>query len=298
MKRLFLALAVVIVASSALVKAGNTKIMNSGDTTVIIENGDTTQISGLPMIGNIIKNALDDSLFYDNQTTSVTSSDTDDDWQYRSQANMREMIQNIVSYIVVGSVFIVMLALLFYYLHRRAKYRMIEKAIENNYPLPGDIMQGDNRTFMPQNNAPMRPNDPMQPDQPNQPGFAQGRETGEQNFSQLSGNMVKLTFSEISPYLNWRAFKRSFTLGITGLAFMGFFTFAHALPLVAFFSILLFMGIANAFVAYQEQKRIITMQFMKQREQQHAVATPQPAQATPSQDDQQQPPVFNPDNSH
>lgn len=294
MKKIFLTLAIALLTFSIQVKADNTKIMNNGDTTVIIDNGDTTQISGLPMIGNIIKKALDDTVSSSNpafveENDHEYNSSKDDEWFYRNQEGMHNMVENIVQYIVVGCVFIILLALLFYFLHRRAKYRMIEKAIENNYPLPDGVL-GNARICAPQANRYAQPDGNIQP---NQPDAAQNVQIPPQPFRTDIPNM---TFNEISPYLNWRAFKKSFTMIVTGLVFMLLFWTVGATPLIAIFSIVLIIGLANGFVTYQEQKRLIVQQVMQQSRP--ATAPQQPAAPQQPQDNQQQPPVFTPEDNN
>lgn len=294
MKKIFLTLAIALLTFSIQVKADNTKIMSNGDTTVIIDNGDTTQISGLPMIGNIIKKALDYTVSSSNpafveENDHEYNSPKDDEWFYRNQEGMHNMVENIVQYIVVGCVFIILLALLFYFLHRRAKYRMIEKAIENNYPLPDGVL-GNARICAPQANRYAQPDGNIQP---NQPDADQNVQIPPQPFRTDIPNM---TFNEISPYLNWRAFKKSFTMIVTGLVFMLLFWTVDTTPLIAIFSIVLIIGLANGFVTYQEQKRLIVQQVMQQSRP--ATAPQQPAAPQQPQDNQQQPPVFTPEDNN
>ena len=141
-----------LLTASAVTPAWSSKtsVSMKGDTTTVIEDGDTTRVVGGINIGKIIERALGDTLVSTADSAEDTEGAADDAAAYDNreanmrarQAMMQEMVQNIVTCTVVGVIFIIFFSLLFYYLHRKAKYRMMEKAIENNYPLPGTPMMG------------------------------------------------------------------------------------------------------------------------------------------------------------
>ncbi len=182
---------------------------------------------------------------------------------------MQEMVQNIVTCTVVGVIFIIFFSLLFYYLHRKAKYRMMEKAIENNYPLPGTPMMG--------RQAPVQSQPVAQPQSQSQPQPAAPQPP-------VAG-LANLGFNNVQPYLDWRSFHRSFMLIAVGVALMLFFAAAGSIEMVALMSILVLIGAAQALINYQQQKQVIARQLWQQQHGQQPAAQPQ------------QPPVFKPHNN-
>lgn len=148
---------------------------------------------------------------------------------------------------------VVFLSLLFYLLHRRAKYRVIEKAIENNYPLPPSLggtptyKQAPQRPDAWRNYAPQQQPQPQpqpQPQaqpQPQQPPYQQGMN------APMQPNM---------PYrVNYMAYKKSFVLVCVGFMMAMFFDSAGASPMVFLSMIVVLLGLGKGFVIYKEQKQ-------------------------------------------
>ncbi|MCI5981168.1 MAG: hypothetical protein MRZ38_09850 [Muribaculaceae bacterium] len=270
-----------LLSASAVTPAWSSKtsVSMKGDTTTVIEDGDTTRVVGGINIGKIIERALGDTLVSTADSAEDVEGADDDAAAYDNreanmrarQAMMQEMVQNIVTCTVVGVIFIIFFSLLFYYLHRKAKYRMMEKAIENNYPLPGTPMMGRQAPVQSQPVAQPQSQSQSQPQSaPPQPPVA---------------GLANLGFNNVQPYLDWRSFHRSFMLIAVGVALMLFFAAAGSIEMVALMSILVLIGAAQALINYQQQKQVIARQLWQQQHGQQPVAQPQ------------QPPVFKPHNN-
>ena len=281
MKKIFISLLMALMGCT-VVQADNTSITSKGDTMMVVEDGDTTRIVGsVAKIVNGITHALDDTVMSSAVGAAEDWSDQDEAEFRRDrmeqQRTMRGMVENVVTYIAGACVGICFISLLFYYLHRRAKYRMMEKAIENNYPLPG---------------TPLPSSSCQQPGTSQQPPVYVS-----QNDQPLSSNPlplpahVSLDFSSIKSQLNWNAFSKSFILMAVGIALMLFFLFAGSLEMMALMSILPLIGLAKAFTIYQDQKRWIAQQ---RWQAQQPVGSQQAPPQQPAATDQ--PPVFNKDN--
>ncbi len=131
----------------------NHDITVHGDTLEVISGADTVNVTVASDIANKIKGLLDDTVINNTEGTQLATivsnaiqhQQEEDAWQLRMlkkyEREMRQM--HVVEEILVGvaTVFIIIVALclFFYYLNRRQKYRIIEKAIENNYELPPSI---------------------------------------------------------------------------------------------------------------------------------------------------------------
>lgn len=270
-----------LLSASAVTPAWSSKtsVSMKGDTTTVIEDGDTTRVVGGINIGKIIERALGDTLVSTADSAEDVEGADDDAAAYDNreanmrarQAMMQEMVQNIVTCTVVGVIFIIFFSLLFYYLHRKAKYRMMEKAIENNYPLPGTPMMGRQAPVQSQPVAQPQSQSQSQPQSaPPQPPVA---------------GLANLGFNNVQPYLDWRSFHRSFMLIAVGVALMLFFAAAGSIEMVALMSILVLIGAAQALINYQQQKQVVARQLWQQQHGQQPAAQPQ------------QPPVFKPHNN-
>lgn len=272
-----------LLSASAVTPAWSSKtsVSMKGDTTTVIEDGDTTRVVGGINIGKIIERALGDTLVSTADSAEDVEGADDDAAAYDNretnmrarQAMMQEMVQNIVTCTVVGVIFIIFFSLLFYYLHRKAKYRMMEKAIENNYPLPGTPMMG--------RQAPVQSQPVAQPQSQSQ---SQSQPQSAPPQPPVAG-LANLGFNNVQPYLDWRSFHRSFMLIAVGVALMLFFAAAGSIEMVALMSILVLIGAAQALINYQQQKQVIARQLWQQQHGQQPAAQPQ------------QPPVFKPHNN-
>ena len=292
MKKILLIL-VLTLAAALPSQARKANINRSGDTTTIVMNGDTVRVTD-GEVKKTISKAINDTLW------SETAKAADDDETYNymaldNDARLKEvsMWSSTVKQISISMCFCIMvvvfLSLLFYLLHRRAKYRVIEKAIENNYPLPPSLggtptyKQAPQRPDAWRNYAPQQQPQPQpqpQPQaqaqpQPQQPPYQQGMN------APMQPNM---------PYrVNYMAYKKSFVLVTVGLMAAMFFESAGASPMVCLSMIVVLLGLGKGFVIYKEQKQDQDYwQWQMQQQQQQQV----PQQ--PQQNAEQQPPVFTP----
>lgn len=291
MKKILLIL-VLTLAAALPSQARKANINRSGDTTTIVMNGDTVRVTDSEVKKTISK-AINDTLW------SETAKTADDDETYNymaldNDARLKEvnMWSSTVKQISISMCFCIMvvvfLSLLFYLLHRRAKYRVIEKAIENNYPLPPSLggtityKQAPQRPDAWRNYAPQQQPQPQaqaQPQpQPQQPPYQQGMN------APMQPNM---------PYrVNYMAYKKSFVLVTVGLMAAMFFESAGASPMVCLSMIIVLLGLGKGFVIYKEQKQ--DQDYWRWQMQQQQQVPQQQVPQQPQQNAEQQPPVFTP----
>lgn len=286
MKKILLIL-VLTLAAALPSQARKANINRSGDTTTIVMNGDTVRVTD-GEVKKTISKAINDTLWSEKAETA----DDDETYNYMAldnDARLKEasMWSSTVKQISISMCFCIMvvvfLSLLFYLLHRRAKYRVIEKAIENNYPLPPSL--GGTPTYK---QAPQRPDawrnyapqqqpqpQPQAQPQPQQSPYKQGMN------APMQPNM---------PYrVNYMAYKKSFVLVCVGFMMAMFFDSAGASPMVFLSMIVVLLGLGKGFVIYKEQKQ--DQDYWRwQMQQQQQQQVPQ----QPQQNAEQQPPVFTP----
>lgn len=254
MKKILLIL-VLTLAAALPSQARKANINRSGDTTTIVMNGDTVRVTD-GEVKKTISKAINDTLWSEKAETA----DDDETYNYMAldnDARLKEasMWSSTVKQISISMCFCIMvvvfLSLLFYLLHRRAKYRVIEKAIENNYPLPPSLggtptyKQAPQRpdawrNYAPQQQPQPQPQPQAQP-QPQQPPYQQGMN------APMQPNM---------PYrVNYMAYKKSFVLVCVGFMMAMFFDSAGASPMVFLSMIVVLLGLGKGFVIYKEQKQ-------------------------------------------
>lgn len=132
------------VAAGPVIKAspakGKANVEFKGDTMVVTDGDKSVTVSGLPMqrVRDKINNALDDTLTGGSGTT-VEIGDHHGDLSPEDVKEISDQWASVVKQMTISGSFcllgLVALVLLFRFLNRRNKYRVIEKAIENNYPL-------------------------------------------------------------------------------------------------------------------------------------------------------------------
>jgi len=298
MKKILLIL-VLTLAAALPSQARKANINRSGDTTTIVMNGDTVRETD-GEVKKTISKAINDTLWSEKAETD----DDDETYNYMALDNdtrLKEasMWSSTVKQISVSMCFCIMvvvfLSLLFYLLHRRAKYRVIEKAIENNYPLPPSLggtptyKQAPQRPDAWRNYAPQQQPQPQpqpQPQaqpQPQQPPYQQGMN------APMQSNM---------PYrVNYMAYKKSFVLVTVGLMAAMFFESAGASPMVCLSMIVVLLGLGKGFVIYKEQKQdqdYWQWQMQQQQPQPPYAPQQQPQPQAEQKPATEQPPVFTP----
>lgn len=294
MKKILLIL-VLTLAAALPSQARKANINRSGDTTTIVMNGDTVRVTD-GEVKKTISKAINDTLWSEKAKTA----DDDETYNYMAldnDARLKEtsMWSSTVKQISISMCFCIMvvvfLSLLFYLLHRRAKYRVIEKAIENNYPLPPSL--GGTPTYK---QAPQRPDawrnyDPQQQPQPQRPQQPQPQLQAQAQPQQAPYQQgMNAPMQPNMPYrVNYMAYKKSFVLVCVGFMMAMFFESAGASPMVCLSMIVVLLGLGKGFVIYKEQKQDQDYwQWQMQQQQQQQV----PQQ--PQQNAEQQPPVFTP----
>lgn len=308
MKKILLIL-VLTLAAALPSQARKANINRSGDTTTIVMNGDTVRVTD-GEVKKTISKAINDTLWSEKAETA----DDDETYNYMAldnDARLKEasMWSSTVKQISISMCFCIMvvvfLSLLFYLLHRRAKYRVIEKAIENNYPLPPSLGGTSTykqapqrpdawRNYAPQQQPQPQPQHPQpqaqaQP-QPQQPPYQQGMN------APMQPNM---------PYrVNYMAYKKSFVLVCVGFMMAMFFDSAGASPMVFLSFIIVLLGLGKGFVIYKEQKQDQDYwRWQMQQQQPQPPYAPQQTRPQPQAPQQpqaeqkpatEQPPVFTP----
>lgn len=247
---------------------------DAADAAVIIHNGDTVRIkggSGMARLNDIIEHAvdgaLDDTLY--NGHDAVAAADNGEPIDFNA---VNEYWSKSVSKIVIVAcfclVFIVLLVVWFRYLTRRRKYHMIEKAIENNYPLT-DAMLGDGKrstVYVQQPMAAQQAQNPAgEPVAPAAPGNPAPRVT------------AMTDWSAFNPAIKW--------LGI-GFGLLLFGIFCDASPFTAVGLALMGVGVAKGFIAYRQQQEM----------QQWRAQQPQQPQGEPMREGIPVPPPFDNNN--
>lgn len=290
---------IMLLAMFTMVQAvADTRFITQGDTTIIIDGQDTVRFMGVNALTQKITSLLDDTIV--NLNEDAEEADVDVNNALQTGENITAKIANTTESIAVSFfmavVFIVALSLLFYYLHRRRKYKMVEKAIENNYPLP-DYILGIKQA--PARNVYMgtTPPPPMQgnnigantPPPLDADHIAAGAPTNPQGNS----SQYQMPPMMISEHIDWRQMKDGFTLAVVGIGLMFFFAIVGASRLACIFIILVLLGIGRMWMNYQDQRNAIDtwrrrqQQWYPNQQQWYGPVPPQ----QPNQP--QQPPVFN-----
>ncbi|MGM9868153.1 MAG: DUF6249 domain-containing protein [Sodaliphilus sp.] len=292
-KVLFTAMVMLITLFSTPSEA---KVGRSGDTTIIINNGDTAIVTDSAVKSVVVK-AINDTIWSSNLDEDGDFVGVDDDVKNRKTAaeistQWANVAETATYTIFAGIVVVVFLCLLFYFLNRRSKYKAIEKAIENNYPLPPSLGgSGQPKPSQPNAWRNYTPNTPPAPPAGATPSGAAPQQQAPQ----------QPTPPPMYYRSNYHAYNGSIKLIAVGLALMIFFLFTGAEPMVGLTSMLVLLGLGKAFITYKEQQqdREYWQWQAMQPQQQPQPQQPAPeAQPQPQQEEnaEPQPPVFtNPD---
>ena len=252
------AMAITAATAAAAPKKGLPEVKRSGDTTLLITpNADTVLLVDGNTLTQKLKSTLDDTIYADGEVAEATQSDNEaainqaDD----SRFFFTDMVKHVCRMVFTTIFLIVLVVSLFSYLRRRAKYKMIEKAIDNNYPLPGSLLDSQPAISATQPCGGQPSNLWEQPQKPT----IQQPTTAARGFS-------------------WQAFKGSVTLVIVGFALVTFFLAANTPEMAFLCSAILLFGLAKGFFTYQEQRNTT-----------HTITPPQPPVPPTQRPDQQQP---------
>lgn len=281
---------IMLLAMFTMVQAvADTRFITQGDTTIIIDGQDTVRFMGVNALAQKITSLLDDTIVNLNEDGEETDVNVYNPMETGENitARIADTTENIAETFFIAVVWVVALSLLFYYLHRRRKYKMIEKAIENNYPLPGYIF-----------GAKQEPTQPTYMGTPTPPPFNADRvAAGTPPLSagaQSQGEMPQGAQPQyqvppmIAPYsINWSQMKDGLTLAAVGLGLMLFFTVVGATRLACIFIILVLIGAGRIWVNYQDQKNAID--WAKRQQTWYGQQPQQPQQPAPQQPQSSQP---------
>jgi hypothetical protein len=236
--------------------AKKTNVEFKGDSIVVNDGDKSVTVSGLPELQKVrdrINDALDDTLTAgDGTTVEIGDSKGElapEDIKYMSD-HWGNVAKDIAFASILGLLALVMLVLFFRYLNRRNKYRVIEKAIENNYPLDELSLNDTKRSAIyvqqPVVTAPPIANGaPVQ-----QPGQVP---VGTPIAGQTPNNPIVMT-----DMVNWRAL-------MPAVKWMGWgallILFSVAIgefdnPFWPTGLALMFVGVCKGFILYKEQKAL------------------------------------------
>lgn len=263
MKKFTLLIIAALVACMPL--SANRLVDVRGDTLILARDGDTVRLNGTQTIKELV-GLLDDTLVNINENTDETvdsgemipaaiAVDLD------SQRIWARVATEITICLTWGLVCLILCILFFNYLKRRRKYKMVEKAIENNYPLPPYVFDGhaaNPTTYYapatPVQGSPVLEGTPVNNAEPivDENGEVVPPPLNAQNDPWSNAAQAQPAMSE--PRINWRSFQGSFVLVAVGLGLMIMF---HETPLLGIFAILVLIGLGKGFLNYQDQRDAI-----------------------------------------
>ena len=292
MKKIFvLALvAIATLASSITASAQDVTISASGDSIIIQENGKTIVAPNAKAIVEAVKSSLNDTVISNvaaDSEDSDFSSDVDNEreryYNYRQSISTRQTEVLIVLVVFGSIVLIILLCLVFFYMHRRAKYRMIEKAIENDYELPASVAG-----LYPRNLQQPTPPQPIIINQ-QQPGNGQPQQPGANQmppFRQMEANQT-YEYSKIGSGIlmpgqyNIQGFKGSIIWAAVGICLILFFGSAGFKQIVALSAIPLIVGIVKFIDEFFKQRSRIEYERYQMQQGINPFASQEPVMGTP-----------------
>lgn len=264
---------------------------------------DSVKVSGkdaAQAVKDKINDALDDTLSAKSGTMNIGDQEVDltpDDIKEMS-GQWADVARDIAYASIWGLVSLVGAILLFRHLNRRRRYRVIEKAIENNYPLEKlPISEAKHNTVyvqppvyqQPVTQQPM-PQQPMpQQPMPQQPSRAT---VG----TPLAGNSAPVV---VTGMFNWRALMPAIQWMGAGVFLVGFgVLYSEFFVLVGL--ALIFVGLCKGFILYSEQRALQNASFRAQEMQPQQYQEPQGPQYQQPQEPMRQstpvPPAFTENN--
>lgn len=290
MKKIFvLALvAIATLASSINSHAANTSISMKGDTVVIIDGNDTVIAPNPKAIVEAIKSSLNDTVISnvaavadDGENDNANNADNYERqryYDYRQRVNTQRT-ELVITCVVFGSIiFIVFLCLVFFYMHRRARYRMIEKAIENDYELPTSVAGMYPRNMQqPAAPQPIIVNQP-QPQQPgtNQmPPFRRMEASQAYSYGRMGGTPT------LPGQYNVQGFKNGAIWAGIGLCLMLFWATVDAEPMVALSAIPVIIGAIKLLGEFFKQRSRIEYERYQMQNGVNPYASQEPVMGQP-----------------
>ena len=229
--------------------ASKTNVELKGDSIVINDGDESVTLSGLPEIQKVrekINDALDDTLTAGSGTTIEIGNHQGD----LSPEDIKEMsaqwgrvAERIAYASIAGLLGLVLLVLLFRFLNRRNKYRVIEKAIENNVPL-NELMLNDFKR------GAIYVQQPIVTTAPQQAGQVP---VGTPIKGQTPDNPIV-----VANVVNWRALMPAIRVSGWGLFLLlfGLIVCGGNDPFTVIGLALMLVGLCKGFILYMEQKTL------------------------------------------
>ena len=247
MKKTILALVMVLMAAMAVqeVQAAPVKPVKQ----VVQLKSDSVMSSTAEEMEKVrekINEALDDTLTTGSMGSVSIGGEKDltPEDMIQMSAQWAEVVKKVGYASIAGLLALVLLVLLFRYLNRRNKYRVMERAIENNYPL-NDLSFTDAKRSAIYVQQPV-----VSAAAPQQPGQVP---VGTPIQGQTPDNPIVM-----SSVFNWRALMpgiRVFGWGLFLLLF-GLFVCGGNDPFTIVGLALMFVGLCKGFILYKEQKAL------------------------------------------
>lgn len=223
-----------------------------------------------------VDSRLDDTIIAGGEPVIITSSSDDyiDEYNLKSDFVNSSIGQSLMfarTVLKMGALFvtiIVVIALLVSYLKRRQKYKVIEKAIENNYPLPAGFLGKDARPTTIQHIHYTQ----------EVPNNGQQAKNGVNTVPNAKG-IKTVTEFDVS---DWANFRSGIKWCAWGLAFFIFF-FIEEASLSAFALIPIIIGAGKLYACYKIQNAIDNARSYSEpkKGEEHDNATPPPFNSYP-----------------
>ena len=235
-------------APAAPAPAVNTsETVAASDSTIQVQSGDkivTIAISDLKRLAKEHLHLDDTVLTTDDKVDEAVYADSAAERQQATELAVRGMnlAEMIVKSIACAAIAVVFISLLFYFLHRRRKYRTIDRAIASGYPLPPEFF-GKRSISVPKQPTTVYVTQVMPP-----------QNTAANGATDDSAPAPAQSANPMNNVTDWKPFRKGVMLTIIGFCLMLFFWIVGAGSVAALMLILVFFGLSKIFFAYQEQQ--------------------------------------------
>ena len=236
----------------------NNHVDITNDNVTIKQDDGTTVKMKLSDLSKFVSKHLDDTLLSIDHMNgmSETNEATDtseprEDLAEASYSNREfmnrgmDLAEDITRGFLVAVVFIVFFSLLFYYMHRRRKYKTVDRAIQAGYPLPNEFFSKNSQPAAPQQPTTVYVNQFTPP----------APEAGApQAPNPTPGYTPPTSSNPLNNITDWAPFKSGFVTTAVGLGLLFFFWIAGMEAIAALMLIVIFIGLGRLFITYQEQQ--------------------------------------------
>ena len=282
---------------STIIDNDNEQVDITKDGVIIKQEDGTTVKMKLSDLGKFVSKHLDDTLLSIDDMSDAseaseptTTSETSEDLNYMRYTQRdimsrgMDLAEDITRAVLIAVVFIVFFSLLFYYMHRRRKYKTVDRAIQAGYPLPNEFFSKNSQHAATQQPTTVYVNQITTPAP--DAGTSHGANPAPGPAAPASGN-------PLNNITDWAPFKSGFTTTAVGIGLLFFFWIAGMEAIAALMLIVIFIGLGRLFVTYQEQQNAKNywqqQQWNPQQQPDDSMMSQQPQQwqqwNTPQQDD-------------